>query len=327
MNPKGDAGWAVDAEPSAVPQNSRWRGMAAVFSIILVSVLAGIVFVKTHRQDLLANEVRFEIPIPNAMFGSFSISPDGRYIVYTSATIGKDALWVREINSLNPRLLPGTEGARFPAWSGNADTIVFAAGRDVQMIDVTARNRKTIGSLVGDEYRGSTSNGDGVTIFANTLLRRVDASGGLVQTITQLDKSLGETFHATPSFLPDGRHFLYQAWSTNPGNRAIYVGSLDLTMKHRLLSSESQAVYVPPGFLLYQNGAVLMARPFDADRLEFTGEPLPVADDIASVEDGASAFYASSAGSLIYQKAGRTDPALARLMVVLNWTSKTERRP
>jgi dipeptidyl aminopeptidase/acylaminoacyl peptidase len=55
-----------------------------------------------------------------------------------------------------------------------------------------------------------------------------------------------------------------------------------------------------PGFLLYLNGSELMARPFDADRLEFTGEPISVADDIA-IQGGISAFYASNAGSLVYQ--------------------------
>jgi eukaryotic-like serine/threonine-protein kinase len=307
-------------------QNSRWSGIAAVFAIILVSVLAGIVFVKTHQKDLLANEVRFDVPIPNATFGSFCVSPDGRYIVYTTSTNGKDALWVREINSLNARLLPGTEDARIPDWSSEADTIVFAGAHDLLTIDVTGHNRKSIAPLVGFEYQRSTTNRDGVTIFANSVLRRVDATGGPPRAITQLDKSLGETFHATPWFLPDGRHFLYQVASTNPENRAVYVGSLDSTMKKRLMSSESKAVYMPPGFLLSLNGPVLMARPFDADRLEFTGDPVLVADDIAFQESGPAAFYASRAGALIYQtKAGR-DPALARLMVVLNWTNAIERK-
>jgi hypothetical protein len=98
-------------------------------------------------------------------------------------------------------------------------------------------------------------------------------------------------------------------------------------MKKRLMSSESKAVYMPPGFLLYLDGPVLMARPFDADRLEFTGEPLAVADDVAPVENsGPSAFYASAAGTLIYQTRPLIDPALARLMVVLNWTNSIERK-
>jgi hypothetical protein len=313
-------------EASMPRENRHWRGIAAVLAIILVSVLAGIVFVKTHQKDLAVEEVRFELPIPNSTFASFSVSPDGRYIVYTTPTNGKDALWVRETNSLNPRLLTGTEGAREPDWSADGN-IVFAGAHDLMTIDVAGRNRKTIAPLVEFEYRRSTTNRDGVTIFANSVLRRVDANGGPPRAITQLDKSLNETFHSTPWFLPDGRHFLYLAGSTNPENRAIYVASLDSTMKKRLMSSESKALYLPPGLLLYLEGSVLTARPFDADRLEFTGEPLTVADDVASTENGdPSAFYASAAGTLIYQTRPLVDPALARLMVALNWINSIERK-
>jgi hypothetical protein len=313
-------------EASIPRENPQWHGIAAVLAIILVSVLAGIVFVKTHKKDLAAEEVRFEVPIPNSTFASFSVSPDGGYIVYTTPADGKDALWVREINSLNARLLPGTEGARLPDWSADGN-IVFAGDHDLMTIDVTGRYRKTIAPLVGFEYQRSTSNRDGVTIFANSVLRRADANDGTPRAITQLDKSLNETFHSTPWFLPDGRHFLYLVGSTNPENRAVYVGSLDSTMKKRLMSSQSKALYVSPGFLLYLEGSVLMARPFDADRLEFTGKPLAVAEDVASVEDGGpGAFYASAAGTLIYQTRPPIDTALARLMVVLNWTNSIERK-
>ena len=52
------------------------------------------------------------------------------------------------------------------------------------------------------------------------------ASGGAATDVTKLDTSLEESFHAWPSFLPDGRHFLYLAWSAKPENRAVYISWL-----------------------------------------------------------------------------------------------------
>jgi hypothetical protein len=39
-------------------------------------------------------------------------------------------------------------------------------------------------------------------------------------------------------------------------------------------------VYVDPGYLLYRRDRYLVAHPFDTRRLEFTGEPRPIAEDV-----------------------------------------------
>jgi Tol biopolymer transport system component len=155
------------------------------------------------------------------------------------------------------------------------------------------------------EVTRSTWNRDGIIVFGTNGggLRKVSASGGDAPDITELDKSLEESGHNTPWFLPDGRHFLYTAWSAKPENRAIYVGSLDSKTKKRLMTAESKTIYAS-GFLLFMRDRALMARPFDITRLEFTGEAKPVAEDVAyNPIIGQSAFYASENGTLIYRRA------------------------
>jgi len=92
--------------------------------------------------------------------------------------------------------------------------------------------------------------------------------------VTSLDESKGQTTHRWPQFLPDGRHFLYLAGNPfaleNPTN-TIMVGSLDSKESKILLPTHSNAVY-SSGHLLYLRSNALMAQPFDAKPLEFTGE-------------------------------------------------------
>jgi eukaryotic-like serine/threonine-protein kinase len=256
----------------------------------------------------------------------FAVSQDGHRIVYSARTNGTSSLWERDINSAEPRMLPGTEGARFPDWYGDGRSIVFATAGEVQLIDLSGNGRRELSNLVGD-YGRSTSNGSGVILFGDDIgiqCIRWPSLWPQPEPCEPMgrgapDKSLNETYHRAPWFLPDGRHFLFQAGSTTPGNRAVYIGDLDSPLKKRLVTSESKAIYVAPGFLLFLNGAILMARPFDADRLEFTGDAVAVANN-------AGGFYASS-GTLVYLIGKSLNASTApRIQVVLNWANAVDRK-
>src|SRR5438132_639958 len=82
-------------------------------------------------------------------------------------------------------------------------------------------------------------------------LRRVSATGGAVTPLTTRDASRQELGHRFPSFLPDGRHFLYHIRSGQMDVRGTYLGSLDGGVKQRLLGEDTNAVYAPPGYLLF----------------------------------------------------------------------------
>jgi dipeptidyl aminopeptidase/acylaminoacyl peptidase len=125
----------------------------------------------------------------------------------------------------------------------------------------------------------------------------VSASGGVPSASTLLGK--GEKFHLRPSFLPDGRHFVYRV-----GNGGLYVTSLDSTARTLLIENPGSAnVFYSRGHLLFQRETALMAQPFDLGRLTLTGESIPIADQvlrsISTPSDGA--YSASDAGVLVYQ--------------------------
>src|SRR5262249_33634055 len=113
-----------------------------------------------------------------------------------------------------------------------------------------------------------------------------------------------ETLHLRPTFLPDGRHFLYRANIGSTGSGHIYVGSLD-SMERRVLMQNADAgnlVYAL-GHLMFMRETTLMAQPFDARRFELAGDPFPVADGLQTNQSvfPVGVFAASDSGVLAYQ--------------------------
>src|SRR5262249_24386372 len=136
-------------------------------------------------------------------------------------------------------------------------------------------------------------------------LQRVAASGGTPSPVTRLDGSRHETTHRYPSFLHDGRHFLYYAANLagapqDPAN-LIHVGSLDSKDDRPLLPAYSKTLYAL-GHLLYVRDANLLAQKFDPKSLALSGEVAPVAQNVGDFGAylGASNFSTSGNGVLVY---------------------------
>jgi Tol biopolymer transport system component len=212
-------------------------------------------------------------------------------------------LFVRPVGSLEAQPLPGTEGAGNPFWSPDSRQIAFSADGRLKKIDLAGGAPVTLCDMPGGN-RAGTWNRDGVIVFAaNAVLNRVSAAGGASVPISTLDESRLEDYHTSPWFLPDGRHFLFSAWSsTDESNSALYVGALDSKETKLLLAVSSKALYADPGYLLYQREGTLFAHPFDAEELAFTGDPIRIADEVGNAPLGVhSAFSVSGNGVLIYR--------------------------
>ena len=150
------------------------------------------------------------------------------------------------------------------------------------------------------QRRGSW-NQDGVILLAarNGAIHRVPSAGGEPVAVTTLDQSRGETEHLYPSFLPDGKHFLYLVHSTKAEYAGIYVGALDSTAPKRLSDVNSEARYAPPGYLLLVREFTLMAQPFDARALATSGEPVAAGEQVShTLTSGIASFSVSDNGVL-----------------------------
>jgi serine/threonine protein kinase len=280
----------------------RMMWIAATAALLIAAI--GLAFPYFRRVPQEAHTMRFFIsPTEEASFSVSAISPDGRRLVISVRdSSGKTLLWLRSLDSLTLQPLPGTENAAFPFWSPDSHFIGFFAGSKLKKLDVSGGPPQAL--CDASTGGGAAWNRDGVIIFTPDIsnsLYRVSASGGVPTPITTLDESRQEVSHKYPQFLPDGRHFLYQAQSAQAENTAIYVGALDSKENKRLVSARAKAAYAPPGYLLFLRERTLMAQPFDPDKLLLRGEPFPLAEQISvNTVLGLANFSVSDNGVLAY---------------------------
>jgi len=297
------------------------RKRLVLITITALLLLAALPFVIAYiqRAPLTTRAVRsFILPPEKSIFnfvglnaGPVTVSPDGRRLAFVaSASEGRNLLWVRPLDALSAQQLAGTEGAFHPFWSPDSRFLGFFADGKLKKIDAAGGPPITL--CEAPMGRGGTWNLDGVIIFApnNTgALHRVSASGGASSEVTKLDEARGELSHRWPCFLPDGRHFLYLGRGSilsEGETAAICVASLDSQGSKLLLRANSNTAYTQ-GHLLYLREGALLAQPFDAKRLETTGDAFPIAEQIQHIPAlGRGVFSVSENGVLAYQTGSAT---------------------
>jgi Tol biopolymer transport system component/predicted Ser/Thr protein kinase len=259
---------------------------ASFLGIVALAALIAAYLASQKQSPVLRVEIN---PPPNMQFnlagdnaGPAMISPDGRLVVFSANGPGGTQLYLRSLDSVTSRALPGTETGMFPFWSPDSRSIAFFTGDKLKRIEVNGGSPVTIcGANLG---RGGTWNQDGTIVAAITYnggISRVPASGGPPTPITTVDNR-NYSSHRWPWFLPDGKHFLYNAVNHNAptsADTALFLASLDGKENRMLFHTLSSAIYVS-GYLLYQREASLMAQPFDPASGKFTGEPQTLSENV-----------------------------------------------
>ena len=318
----GDAMALVEdsREPMSVAQASRKRTLPWAMTGVLAAALAVIGFIHFGEpQPRQPQSVRFQIQ-PGLSMGAaspFAISPDGRKLVFVAAgPDGVTRLWIRSLDSLELRQLPGTEtipNIPPPFWSPDSRYVAFDANGKLKRVNVAGGSPETICEVSAPVIGGSW-NRDDTIIFNLNLggIMQVPASGGNPSPLTVLDASRKEAAHAFPSFLPDGRHFIYVNLSDEPEYAGVYVSSLDAKPSdraRRLVATKFGPAYVPPlnaasgvGHLLFRREGSLMAQPFDDRTQELSGEPATVAEGLSSFL--ANGFFSVSTNGVLVHRLG-----------------------
>jgi eukaryotic-like serine/threonine-protein kinase len=263
-----------------------------------------------HRVPESGEVLRLSIlPPENASFDSFAVSPNGRKLAFTASVNGKLMLWVRALDSLDATPLAGTDNAANPFWSSDSRSIGFVVipTAKLKTIEIAGGPARDIADVIVG--CGGAWSPEGVIVFCPRpvgVLYQVPATGGTPKPVTSLDPSHAEVTHTFPHFLPDGRHFLYLAASSRPGESSIRVGSLDSTTSKVLLSADTSAAYAPllrghPASLLFVYRGTLMAQPFDLRHFELSGERTVVVPEIRYHPWEHARFSVSRNGVLLYQ--------------------------
>ena len=265
------------AVPAGVPARGQSRLAWSVATVTTVLLAVALAVPYLNRAPAETATSRFSVLSEAGVVRGLALSPNGRQLAFTDGR----QLWIRSLDSLESRALPGTEGAQAPFWSPDGRSIGFFTLTELRTVDPAGGPPQTVCAVPGV---GGTWNQDDVIVlgqFGGELLR-VPAAGGEPTPVTTLDETRQEIGHLWPQFLPDGEHFLFFAQGAAE-QEGIYVGSLESGVTPSLLlRTDRMARYAAPGSLLFGRGQSLMAQPLDVERLALTGDPVRVADGVRS---------------------------------------------
>jgi Tol biopolymer transport system component len=303
-------GWRLGAAGAAV-------GLAA--GILLATLWMG--RTATGRPAPALTQLAVDLPAGSGLVRGLAISPDGRQIALAlRGADGELALWVRPLDSLEARKLPGTAGARFPFWAPDSRRIGYFTPQGLAWTDLAGGPPFEVApTSTVENVRGGAWGADDVILYAPTFtgpLLAVSAKGGASTPATRIPESGAIGTHRFPSFLPDGRRFLFYASAgtgTEPGS--LYLGRVGSLESKLLGPANSAAVFAEPGYLLYARGESLVAQRFDAAREELVGDSRSLGIALGSSLNisGLRSIAVSSGGTLVYRNDRRGTTEVVRV--------------
>jgi Tol biopolymer transport system component len=315
---EGSAAGVAAPQPVAARRRSRER-LAWAIAALAIAAAAWLGLSRPKADDSDTRGLRATVLLPEKLFlNNAVLSPDGsRFVFGGRDASGKVQLWVRALVAASSTPISGTENGVLPFWSPDGRSIGFFADGKLKRVDLAGGSPLALYDV--DGVGGAWApNGD--ILFAGPAgpIQRLPASGGPPVSVTKLDAARGETAHRYPVFLPDGKHFLYLAMNIagadqHPANR-LWAGSLEGGPPKPLVATKYDALY-SQGYLLYVQGGtfggILVAQPFDPKRLETSGTPVTLADQVGTYGDfsGMADYSVSSNGTLLMD----TSPQQRRL--------------
>ena len=294
--------------PVTAHRKARERGAWIGFAISTLVALGALGFIASQglKPKPVARPVRFVVASPpgtkNVQWPR--LSPDGTMLMFHATDSTGRAIWVRPLASTTAYKLPGTGSGGRPFWSADSKEIGFFEGGKFKKIAVGGGPVQ----LVADA--GNASDGGwakGMVLFdagVGDSIRGIPASGGEIVPASTLDRSRGENQHAWPVPLPDGKHFLYQAFRLGSSRMSyIRLGTVGSLKSVVVDSSQSRAEFLPPNHLVYVRDGAVIARKFDLAKGSVVGDPIVIGEN-AGTSTNTESFTVSSTGMVAFQSSG-----------------------
>jgi hypothetical protein len=160
------------------------------------------------------------------------------------------------------------------------------------------------------DARGASWNAEGTIVFGTGAfgpLWTIREDGTAAAHTTVLDSVRNESTHRYPTFLPDGKHFLYLARASGAGagrTPTIWVGELGSNQRAPVLEVASNVAYAS-GHILYIREGVLVAQKFDPKTFTVSGAAVPLIDDPRWDERFSRAVFAVSENGVLVCMTGK----------------------
>jgi len=237
-----------------------------------------------------------------------AVSRDGTRLAYGEGTGSSRRIWVRMLDQVEGRLVPGTEGGFRPFLSPDGQWLAYFTplGGLLKKVPVTGGTPITL--CEGASPLGGSWGEDDSLIFSGSKgLKRVSASGRACEGLTEADWKKGES-HVWPQILPGGQSILFTIGTPRSFDSArIAVLDSKSGRIRDLVNGGASGRYVPSGHLVYVRGGAMFAVPFDLKRLAVTGSETSVIEGVFFNSRAGLADYAfSDSGLLLYMADPRT---------------------
>jgi Tol biopolymer transport system component len=320
----GDVRLALEGElVHASASRPLWRRvLPTAAAVALGAVLAGMLVALVVRQPEPVAERQAAVPVtrfvitpepsaPLANLGGYDvmISPDGQRIAYFGRNPQNNnvALYVREIDGLDARLVPGTELANVVGGGGNMNPFFSADSRSIGFlspdrgvirVSLDGGPPIKIVDAPSPAFLGAMWAADDTIVYsAGRSLHRASAGGGGVPE--RLSDEIPEGFVASPVMLPGGRAVMYGL--VEGGAERVAVFDLDAREQKIIVENGQNAFYSDTGHVVFARGTTIMAAPFDASELEVTGDAVAMIENVRHPGPTSAADFALSAsGTLVY---------------------------
>jgi serine/threonine-protein kinase len=310
-----DAGQPLSTGGKAARPQRVWLrvGLGALAGAL---VAAAVLSLRMPARPPPRSVLRFAIDVPaSRQVAALAFSPDGTQLVYVGIEGGQRALFLHSRDRFGETRIPGTEGATWSFFSPDGSWIAFFAGGRLNRVRADGTDLSTIcrvGGNANPSQEGHNSTGtwaeDGTIILSSDTagLSRLSAPGAEPVPVTRLESDKGELAHAWPHVLPDNKTILFSiltgmAFDAVPAAAV----SLETGVRRIVLKNASAPRYLSTGHLLYADSGILAAVPFDRERLQVVGAPMPIVEDLSYARDPRSVgaepqFALSRAGDLAY---------------------------
>ena len=318
---------ASDIQPVAPP--ALWqRPVPLAFAALLLVALGGLAVWALTRPAPPAI-TRFPVTLPpdqqltNTGRRVVAISPSGSHVVY----VANDQLYLRPMDQTDAVPIPGTGGTEptLPTFSPDGQWVAFYSNRDNQFQKIAISGGAAVRLFDTPNLYGATWGEDDLITYALDDVFEVRGTGGTPELLIDLEGERAQR----PQRLPDGQSVLFTvvggegrfgSWDT----AQIVVQSLETGERRVLIDGGSDARYLPTGHLVYALGDTLLAVPFDVDRLEVAGGPVPLVQGVARATfTGGANFDVSETGSLVYL-GGSAGAGAARSLVWVDREGREE---
>ena len=275
-------------------------------------------------------------PEPMTTTGGLVISPDGRRMLYQAVTRGQRHIYVREFDRLTVTRLGSVENAYSVFLSPDGKWVGFIdqlSGGSLKKIAITGGPVITIGRLPpAMGASGGSWSADGTIVLGSGApngggLWRVNEAGGTPEALTTANPQRGEGRHGSPEILPGGQAILFASVPTNNRSEEARIEVLNLTTGERktLIQGGNHPHYLASGHVLYQVEDTLRAVRFDLNRLTVIGNPVPVAEGLAT-SSYEGTFSVAPNGTLVYLQ-GVSGASATRTLVWMDRQGREETIP